>query len=346
MPYFRNKGRRSSDIFGRIAAAAAALLTAVCLSSCQMTEIPEREVVHETEVPPAMLFLGDSIAAGYGLDGYAPDDYYHCPSYSNILSERYSGELEGQCGHTMVNKAVSGYTSQDFIDQLRSGELDADLAGSDAVIVSIGGNDLLDIMLGLFQSLGVDDKGSFNSDGLDLFSAASLFFSMDKDVDAALEQFDKNMDIISGELLSRTEGQVYFQTLYNPLEYYTEFSMVTDFSAEKIGRLNSIIKSHSSGSYKVIDVAAKFSGKAEELTNISDLDIHPNAEGHKVIAETVDRAFRETGFTYTTTELGEKRLTDVGRSVIIGSSAVAVALLISITAAVCIIVRRKKKSKD
>jgi len=309
------------------------------LPSIKMTEIPEKEVVHNIEVPPKMVFLGDSIAAGYGLEGYTSDDNYNCRSYSNILKEKYSDELKDECGHEMINKAVSGATSQDLIDLLKSGKLDSDLKDSDAVVVSIGGNDLLGIMLGLLDKLGVGESGSFDSGGLNILAAASAFLSMDSDVNAALDGFDANIKVISDELSKRTDGTVYIQTLYDPLEYFTNFSMVTDFSSEKIGRFNDIIKSNAADSYIVIDVAADFKGKAGSLTNISNFDIHPNQEGHELIAQEVDSAFRETGFTYTTIEYGEKRLTAEGRKVIAGGIAGMGLLFVSGTV---LLVRKKK----
>lgn len=297
-----------------------------CFSSCAMTEIPTREVPHRTDVPPKMLFLGDSIAAGYGLDGYTPTDNYNCRSYSNILKEKYEAELMNECGHIMINKSVSGYTSDDLIKQIESGELDSDLKDSDAVVVSIGGNDLLGIMLELLGSLGISESGSFDTGSLDIFGAAASFLTMDGDVNKALEKFDENIKIISAELLKRTEGTVYIQTLYDPLEYFEKFKMVTEFSDEKIGKLNSIISGNAASGYTVIDVAADFKGKAGTLTNIGSFDIHPNAEGHEVIANDVDKAFRETGFTYMTTETGEKRLTEQGRKAVGGGIAGIAAL--------------------
>ena len=297
-----------------------------CFSSCAMTEIPTREVPHHTDVPPKMLFLGDSIAAGYGLDGYTPTDNYNCRSYSNILKEKYEAELMNECGHIMINKSVSGYTSDDLIKQIESGELDSDLKDSDAVVVSIGGNDLLGIMLELLGSLGISESGSFDTGSLDIFGAAASFLTMDGDVNKALEKFDENIKTISAELLKRTEGTVYIQTLYDPLEYFEKFKMVTEFSDEKIGKLNSIISGNAASGYTVIDVAADFKGKAGTLTNIGNFDIHPNAEGHEVIANDVDKAFRETGFTYMTTETGEKRLTEQGRKAVGGGIAGIAAL--------------------
>ena len=311
-----------------------------CLSSCAMTEIPTREVPHHTDIPPKMLFLGDSIAAGYGLDGYAPNDLYSCRSYSNILKDRYEAELRNECGHVMVNKSVSGYTSDDLIKQVMSGDLDSDLKDSDAVVISIGGNDLLGIMLGLLGELGMTDSGSFDSQGLDIFGAASSFLSMDSDVNKALEKFDENIKTISAELNKRTDGTIYIQTLYDPLEYFDKFKMLAEFSDEKIGKLNSIISGNSSSGYTVIDVAADFRGKSGTLTNIGNFDIHPNAEGHEVIAEDVDKAFRATGFTYLTTEQGEKQLTEQGRKAV-GGGVAAIAGLFGIST-IAMITKKKK----
>jgi len=328
-------------MFRRIAAAVSAAIISISLASCSMTEKTATEVVHNTEVPPKMLFLGDSIAAGYGLEGYTSSDNYHCRSYSNMLKEQYEAELHGKCRHTMVNKAVSGATSADLINKIQSGELDGDLGDCDAVVVSIGGNDLLDIMLELFNSMGISESGSFDSDNFDFLSAAGLFLSMNSDVDKALDQFDVNIKTIAEELGKRTEGTVYIQTLYDPLEYYSKFKRVTDFSSEKIGRLNEIITDNSACGYKVIDVAADFEGKAESLTNIADFDIHPNAEGHELIAKDVDAAFRTTGFTYTTTEYGDRHLSADGR-IAVGSIIAGIAFLTLVGA---VLLLRKKKEK-
>ena len=315
----------------------AALLSAVsilfCFTSCEMTEIPSKEVSHHIDVPPKMLFLGDSIAAGYGLDGYADDDLYSCLSYANILREKYALELDGKCEHEMVNKAVSGTTSDDLIELIKGGQLDSELKDCDTVVISIGGNDLLNIMLSFLGSLGFNEKGSFDSENFDFFSAASYFLSMSEDVDKALDHFEANIKIISEELNKRTEGAIYIQTLYDPLEHFSKFRTVTEFSDKKIGRLNEIIYENSSDAYTVIDVAADFKGKADELTNIDKLDIHPNAAGHKVIADDIDAAFRATGFSYTSTEYGEKRLTKDGKRAVAGGTAGLAALIVILIAA-------------
>ncbi len=325
----------------KAAAAIGAAVMMMSFSACSKTEIHEVEVVHETKVPPKMMYLGDSIAAGYGLEGYKKDDKYNCRTYSNILKSKYEKELEGECGHTMVNEAVSGYTSSDLITQIQSGELDSELKDTDAVVVSIGGNDLLGILFKLIDSLGIDDINNFDVKDIDFASAAVALLSMGSEADKALEQFTVNIDIISSELKSRTNGTVFVQTLYDPVEYFDRLSVITDFTAQNIEKLNNIISEKSANGYKVIDVAPRFKGRAGELTNIKKMDIHPNAAGHEIIAEEVDKAFRATGFSYVTTEKVEQKSTDVVKTALLWSS-VGIALL-GIIFAVIIALRKKSQ---
>lgn len=88
----------------------------------------------------SMLVVGDSISTGYGLENYTPGGSpYECRSYCNILAE--SLELKG--GESYINRAVNGYTSSDLLALIPS--LKEQVAKSDLVVISIGGNDLLHI---------------------------------------------------------------------------------------------------------------------------------------------------------------------------------------------------------
>ena len=320
---------------GKFVSAAAALLTAVSLAGCAMTERDEIEVTREAEVPPHMLFLGDSIAAGYGLDGYTSEDNYSCPSYSNLLFEQYKAELPEEAVPTMINKAVSGATSADLLGMIESGELDRELKESDAVVVSIGGNDLLDILYKLFDSVGYSpENSSFSLDDLDLFSAASVLYGMGSEADEAIAGFSENLKAIAAGIHERTDAVLYIKTLYDPLEYYSYIPLAADFSSEKISDFNSVVRENAAAGlsdYRIADVFEKFTNRSADLTNMADFDIHPNAEGHKVIASVVDSAFRDTGFTYTVTEPGEEHLTQQAKAIIIGG--IAALLLVIIIAA-------------
>ena len=328
----------------RFLTAAAAFLSAIILTACNLTARDIHEVTHRIDVPPKMLFLGDSIPAGYGLDGYSKDDLYSCRSYPNILAEKYEKELGSECGHTMVNKAVSGATSTDLLELVSSGALDGDLSDCDAIVISIGGNDLLGLIFDLFNEMGYSpESGSFNYKKIDILGAADKLTSMSVKADEALAGFETNLPKIAEAISSRTDAVLYVQTLYDPLEYYSNIPKIPEFSAQKIGELNDIIREHSVGEYNVVDIAEKFAGQADVVTNIKDFDIHPNYLGHQLIADEIDEAFRETGFSYTTEEYGEQYLTRAGYAAIIAG---VVFGAVALSAPVFIVGRTVKKEKD
>ena len=276
------------------------------VSSAQLNCSAETQIIEkQVDVPPNMLFLGDSIAEGYGLEGFETDKY-SCSSYANILRDRYAKELEGKCNENMINDAVSGDTSEQLLTHLTNGEFDQNLATSDVVVISIGGNDILEIFLDFLEN---DLKISFNesSASLDLgnispLGVAQSLGDMSDNIDKALEKFDENLIKISDYINQKTDSVVIIQTLYNPIENIDQLEILENFAEKKISKLNEHIKNNASNgsqtNYIVADVAADFVGKAQKLTNISRFDIHPNTEGHKIIADRVDQTIRTQKYTY------------------------------------------------
>ena len=133
--------------------------------------------------------------------------------------------------------------------------------------------------------------------------------SLEDDIDKALTQFGDNIKTAAETVREKTNGDIYIQTVYNPLEPFDSIKMLVDFSNEKIGALNDIIKSSAvECGYRVIDVAAEFDGRNGELTRINSFDIHPNEDGHAVIAELVDKSLRSRQYTFVTEEYGEPYL--------------------------------------
>ena len=111
------------------------------LNAAAQTEYQEIK----TDTPPEMLFLGDSIATGYGLEGYNGGKE-NCESYANMLADKYANQLKGKCKTSMKNSAIDGQTSGELLSGLHNGIYDEDLRNSDAIIISIGGNDLLTVL--------------------------------------------------------------------------------------------------------------------------------------------------------------------------------------------------------
>lgn len=330
----------------RLAAVLLSGAMALSLCSCSLTYQEMVEEERSVPVPPKMVFLGDSIAAGYGLEGYSRDDLYQCESYANMLGHEYTSLLDEECGHKMINRAVSGDTSQDLIDLLDSGVLDADLKDSDAVIVSIGGNDVLDIIFSAAEKLGwSDETNDFDFNRIDFLDAIESLTSMSTDIDVAIIGFEKNLGEIVKKLHQRTSGSIFVQTLYNPVEYFDDWKVLVDYADGKIDDFNDIVKDNAEKDgevqYTVIDVGNQFEGRNSQLTNMADYDIHPNADGHKVIADTVDRELRKGSYSYTVTVPGETKLTGEGKALIAGGAAAAGLLIAGI---ILFVIYRKKKS--
>lgn len=267
--------------------AAAVFLLSPCapVSAAETGGVPDFDIA--VNAPPQVVFIGDSITAGYGLKDYSPDDKLKCESFANMLAKEFKAELPPEAEFSYYNEGLDGRTSGELLELLRSGDLDDKLKDADAVIVSIGGND----MLGTF----LDVLSRNNAPMQTVSKAANLGRALDKD----LEGFAENMPLIADELNARTDGQVFVQTLYNPMET-TAVQIINKLSIEKIGKLNAIIRecSEDEKKYKICNVFDEFVGRSNELTNIGKLDIHPNAEGHKEIAKLIGKTIRKETYYY------------------------------------------------
>lgn len=93
--------------------------------------IPPAHAVGETSGIDGIAILGDSIASGYGLD---PEKEYN---YGQIIGDYLDCKVE--------NYAVSGDTTFDMLEDVKnlSDEQKSFISGSEVVVISIGGNDLM-----------------------------------------------------------------------------------------------------------------------------------------------------------------------------------------------------------
>ena len=331
-------------MFKRLAAAMTVLAVTLSMTGCSLKERNMVQEMRQVPVPPKMVFLGDSIPAGYGLEGYDKEDLYQCQSYPVMLGSEYTELLKDECGHTMINDAVSGDTSQDLIDLLDSGVFDDDLKNSDVVVVSIGGNDVLHIIFDAAETLGWDpQKRDFDFGRVDIKEAFRSLTSMSDQIDEALDGYKTNLASIADKIHEKTDGEIYIQTLYNPVEYFKDWDMLVDYADGKIDTFNEIVKNGADANgvhhYTVIDVGNQFEGRNSQLTNMSDYDIHPNADGHKVIAETVDKELRKGEYFYTAMVEGEEHYTDDAIRLFIAIGAGAVLIIVG---AVLVAVKRKR----
>lgn len=325
--------------------AAAILLAAVTVTAGSLTAFADNAPDFNVEVnaPPKITFLGDSITAGYGLDGYTSDDTSKCASYANILTMVFESMLPEEAEFESQNLAKNGLTSAKMLKNLKEGLYDKALADADAVVVSIGGNDMLGVLFDL-----LDSDNSFGD-------VVKQLVTLDSELDKSLEPFPDNLSSIADEIHSRAHKEsckLFIQTLYNPFEDYA-ISALDKLSSEKIARLNETIfeKSDSGENYIVADVAAAFEGRNAELTNISSIDIHPNADGHALIAKTLEPLIEEQTYTYYDhnavqaykLECEQQRQEENERKMTAVYIAVAAAALIAVLSVISIITTNKKR---
>ena len=258
-------------------------------------------------VPQKIVVLGDSIAAGYGLKGFKKSDPYHCDSYANLLAEEYTKELDGTCPFTLINDAVSGDTSEQLLKHLKKGEFDEDLINCDLVLISIGGNDILGQFLDFFRNkmnISKQPKLKEIADNVtDLEGVMDSIEELSTGIDTALDKYSQVILGIIEQINSKCDAVIIIQTLYDPFAKVPAAFMFQGLSKDKIEKLDEIIKDNSVDEngeqrYYVCDIYKPFKDKGLELTNMSKNDIHPNAEGHKLIAEKLDEKIRELTYTY------------------------------------------------
>lgn len=235
----------------------------------------------------ALVVLGDSITSGYGLDGYVSGDNY---SAAQSFANRFGGEFG-----SYENYAVDGRTSGELLTALDDADIAAALAGADTVVVSIGGNDFLQPMLGAVQDAVMSDPdllsaiqgGDVQLDEDNYMQIMSQMMSVMLDaVDAVdVSAIGGNICSILSEISDLNSGcQVILLTVYDPFEGVQGMEMMDVAAREKLGELNAEISAEASEhGAQVADVHSAFAGHALDYTNISSMDIHPNKDGHGVI---------------------------------------------------------------
>ncbi len=295
-------------MFKRIISSLLVCVAAVSFSITCFADTSMQVVKKEVDVPPNLVVLGDSIAAGVGLEGYTGTDNGPKGCYASILAEKYAKELPENCTMKLSNKAVSGFTSDDLLGSLTNASLDKYVLSSSAIVISIGGNDIMRPALDFVEN----DLGLKTPEDMKNFSKAKLMLPSNlvkineklEQISTNLQKFASNLDKIIGYIRDKAPNTVIvMQTVYNPLDSNESLAMISQTIGEKIDELNKIINDHAKKengeqNYIVCDVHTAFAGKSSEYTNIDKYDIHPNAEGHKVISELVDKQLRTSKYSF------------------------------------------------
>ncbi len=245
--------------------------------------------ISAAEQPKSMLVLGDSITTGYGLDNYIGGGTpYNCRSYANIIAEGLG--LEG--GKTYINKAVNGDTSTDLLALLPA--LSADLAKAELIIVTVGGNDLLQAIPVIASAISGKTVTKLEEAvnillavSPEKYNALALDPAFQGKMMAVLTKYATNLSsIATGIKAQAPNARVIFLKQYNPMKNVSGFTDFANFADTMIGSINNSMDTVcNTVGFETVDVPSVINANAAGLTNILDYDIHPNAQGHIEIAK-------------------------------------------------------------
>ena len=253
---------------------------------------------------PVYLALGDSISTGYGL---AEKD----PGFADQIAAAYPS-------YTYRNYAVNGNTAAGIYEQLLTGELDEDLAEAELITLTCGGNDLMAVLYVKIAALYNADHPAgpiASTEITDIFGGTHPTLKKEDLMDysmaalkglAASAEFEAGL-LAYGEALSRvmtyirqrnSHARVVIPTQYNPYKTFEFFPLLWDLYREiepGVLLLNEVIRSRAEElQYTVAEVYEAFASSETNLCNANyvlfqgyDLDFHPNAQGHRVMAQVI-----------------------------------------------------------
>ena len=241
----------------------------------------------------SVVVLGDSIARGYGL--------------SDVESRRFSSVLEKKLETIysrveMTNYGVDGQTGKELLDWL-SKTPPNELTDCDYVIISIGGNNILQSLSSLSSSLGdfkdIDSsvfkdyflylfapdeetrkKYAYSCETInEVFKRANAVFESDdfeKLIKTAGDSLSEEIPLIIAEVKKHNPNAVVFiQTIYNPYHNVTislsgvdETLDMSYYGDKAVSRLNEPIKSLAKeNGYEVVAVYEVFKSAKQTLIN-------------------------------------------------------------------------------
>ena len=257
--------------------------------------------------------LGDSITTGYGL---------------TENETGFARQVADSNGYTLTNLAQDGATSTDLLEVVKS-EANADtLKNADLITVTIGGNDLMDALYAYLAekynkqnsdtpitaedvkaSLAGEEGAVEEQKTMLVFAISNISnFQSSLIANSAYDTLWNNfVEIIETIREINQNAQLIVANQYNPYSHLTagipglDLSSVISAFDSAVQVLNEAISSGETiAGYTVADVYTKFKEAESNPCNASvspsiNLDFHPNATGHGLIADTISALLTDEG---------------------------------------------------
>ena len=272
---------------------------------------------------PSYVALGDSITTGYGLSA---DN-----NVETNKSLSFAAQVATNNNFALNNLAEDGETSASLLDKLtKSDDPDYEtvteaVKSADVITITIGGNDLMDA---LYEYLAASYNTTHpdapttaeqikamltGQDGaVDFWTLTSLItpltqFPASSEFTTALNRFSTNLSSIVSQIKSLNANvRIVVATQYNPYSHLSNKTIVNVVNAFDSGIQQLNGKIFSQTDIKVADVYKAFSKQNTSdsplcnatftMTGLNleeiNLDFHPNAAGHGVIADVVGEAVK------------------------------------------------------
>lgn len=297
---------------------AAVMLLTGCGSEQMSSGTGTADTAESSEAAPTeknMVVLGDSISFGYGLE--------------DIEAERYStllkAMMEERDGLTWndYNYALSGDDSSDLLERLERGRA-MRLPSADLIVLYIGANNLLgvysDYIAGIadeydidYENITEEELASLQADiEARMQDTEQVMQELTEAVDANLERLEQDMESIYTWIRERNpNAEIYVLNIYNPYSENADIGLPTgdepfsSFSQTQIDRANAILEVFVSSHDDLIpvDIASAYASydhipvqgylTLSESEEMSYYDPHPDAEGQRLIADTVFAVMKE-----------------------------------------------------
>ena len=278
-------------------------LIAALLSLCMLLGMAPLSAL---AAQPVYVALGDSISTGYGLD-------------TETAGKSFVEQIAEQQDLSMTMRAADGETTASLLAKLENadGEVAKALERADVVTLTIGGNDFMNALYEyMAEAYNAANSKSFTAEQFkealegkneELEQATALAFVTQKisgfapGASTLLTQFETALNEIASGIRRHTEAPVVVATQYNPYRFAadevsgepaTTAQAIADAFDAMLALMNEKIKAlEEQEGFFAADVFSAFDEAQQNPCNASflssNLDFHPNAHGHTLMAQTV-----------------------------------------------------------
>ena len=282
-------------------------LIAALLSLCMLLGMAPLSAL---AAQPVYVALGDSISTGYGLD-------------TETAEKSFVEQIAEQQELSMTMLAADGETTASLLEKLADadGAVAKALETADVVTLTIGGNDFMNALYEyMAEAYNTANSTSFTAEQFkealegkneELEQAMALAF-VTKNISGfafgaggtLLTQFETALNAIAAGIRRYTNAPVVVATQYNPYRFAadkvsgepaTTAQAIAKAFDDMLALMNAKIKAlealEAQEGFFTADVFSAFDGAQQNPCNASflssNLDFHPNAHGHTLMAQTV-----------------------------------------------------------